>query len=46
MVDKDGKSTWVNPLVRVKGQLSYSNGRMGRTENNKGWSAGDDLLEV
>ncbi|GAB7346000.1 hypothetical protein MBLNU457_4774t1 [Dothideomycetes sp. NU457] len=38
----DGKQVWVNPLVRGKGRLSYSKGRMGRVFDNKSeWQAID-----
>jgi len=41
----DGAQTWANPLVRGKGRLSYSKGRMGRSFDNKTeWKAYDKIL--
>ncbi|KAJ8110024.1 hypothetical protein OPT61_g7023 [Boeremia exigua] len=36
----DGKKSWVNPLVRAKGKLLHSKGRMGRISDDK---EGEDL---
>jgi hypothetical protein len=35
----DGRKEWVNPLVRAKGKLAYSKGRMGRAYGDKEWEA-------
>jgi hypothetical protein len=39
VVGVDGKKEWVNPLVRGKGKLAYSKGRMGRAYGDKEWEA-------
>jgi heme-degrading monooxygenase HmoA len=39
VVRADGKSEWVSPLVRAKGKLAYSKGRMGREFDEKEWEA-------
>jgi len=41
----DGKKVWINPLVRAKGRLNYSKGRMGRVyDYNSEWSAFEKTL--
>ena len=40
-VEIDGKKVWVNPLVKGKGRLNYSKGRMGRPFGSKEWEAFD-----
>jgi hypothetical protein len=35
----DGRREWVNPLVKAKGKLVYSKGRMGRAYGEKEWEA-------
>ncbi|PPJ59509.1 hypothetical protein CBER1_09995 [Cercospora berteroae] len=35
----DGKKVWMNPLVKMKGQLMYSKGRMGRRFGEHEWDA-------
>ncbi|KAH8728468.1 hypothetical protein GQ44DRAFT_724463 [Phaeosphaeriaceae sp. PMI808] len=35
----EGEKEWVNPLVKAKGKLVYSKGRMGRAYNDKEWEA-------
>jgi hypothetical protein len=39
VVGSDGKKVWVSPLVRGKGKLAYSKGRMGRSFGDKEWEA-------
>ncbi|OAK97757.1 hypothetical protein IQ06DRAFT_358038 [Phaeosphaeriaceae sp. SRC1lsM3a] len=39
VTDVDGRKTWVNPLVKAKGKLAYSKGRMGRAFGDKEWEA-------
>jgi hypothetical protein len=39
VVGKDGKSEWVNPLVKANGKLMYSKGRMGRAYGENEWVA-------
>ncbi|ORY10973.1 hypothetical protein BCR34DRAFT_336590 [Clohesyomyces aquaticus] len=38
----DGTKSWVNPLVKVKGKLNYSKGRMGRAFGANEW----DIMET
>jgi len=41
----DGKQVWANPLVRGKGRLSYSKGRMGKAfDNESEWQAYEKVL--
>lgn len=41
----DGRKLWVNPLVRGKGRLNYSKGRMGRIyDPDSEWTAYDKTL--
>lgn len=37
VTDASGRKTWVNPLVKAKGKLLYSKGRMGRAFGDKEW---------
>jgi hypothetical protein len=43
-VVQEGKSEWVSPLVRVKGKLNYSKGRMGREYGEKEWEASENTM--
>jgi hypothetical protein len=38
----EGKSEWASPLVRVKGKLNYSKGRMGKEYGEKEWEASEE----
>ncbi|KAF2820609.1 hypothetical protein CC86DRAFT_374291 [Ophiobolus disseminans] len=40
----DGKRAWMSPLVKGKGKMAYSKGRMGRTYGEKEWVAYEDVL--
>ncbi|KAF7198632.1 Monooxygenase [Pseudocercospora fuligena] len=42
----NGQQVWVNPLVRGKGKLVYSKGRMGRTIANNEWDAFEQRLDA
>ena len=37
---------WVSPSVQAKGNLLYSNGRMGRPFGKKEWTAYDQTLSA
>ncbi|KAF3004963.1 hypothetical protein E8E13_007953 [Curvularia kusanoi] len=39
----DGKKSWVNPLVKIGGNLSHSKGRLGRAYGENEWDALDSL---
>jgi hypothetical protein len=39
VVGAEGKKEWASPLVRAKGKLVYSKGRMGRAHGDKEWEA-------
>lgn len=41
----DGKKSWVNPLVKLGGKLSYSKGRMGRAFGDDEWTASTETME-
>jgi hypothetical protein len=40
----DGKIVWMSPLVKGKGKMTYSKGRMGRAYGDKEWEAYEALL--
>lgn len=39
VTDANGQKSWVNPLVKIKGNLLYSKGRMGRSVGEKEWES-------
>ncbi|KAF2161996.1 hypothetical protein M409DRAFT_69493 [Zasmidium cellare ATCC 36951] len=43
-VEVEGKKVWMSPLVKGKGRLSYSKGRMGRPFGTDEWTDYDKLL--
>lgn len=46
VVGEDGRSVWMNPLVRIGGQMRYSKGRMGRKfDLKREWGAMEELSE-
>jgi hypothetical protein len=42
----DGKKVWMSPLVRGKGKMSYSKGRMGRAYGDDEWVAYEKMLST
>ncbi|KAH7079884.1 hypothetical protein BKA63DRAFT_229909 [Paraphoma chrysanthemicola] len=42
---KDGRKEWVSPLVKAKGKLLYSKGRMGRDFGDKEWEAYGEMVK-
>ncbi|KAF2032984.1 hypothetical protein EK21DRAFT_59592, partial [Setomelanomma holmii] len=42
---KDGRKEWVSPLVKAKGKLLYSKGRMGRTYGDNEWDAYEEMVK-
>lgn len=44
VLGEDGTKKWVSPVVKAKGSLLYSKGRMGRDFGNKEWTQFDDAL--
>ena len=39
VTDEKGQKSWVSPLVKIKGSLLYSNGRMGRNVAENEWDS-------
>lgn len=43
---KDGRKEWVSPLVKAKGKLLYSKGRMGRAYGANEWEAYEEMVKL
>lgn len=44
--ERGERKVWMSPLVKGKGQLTYSKGRMGKAPSDKEWVAYQEMLDV
>lgn len=42
----NGEKVWMSPLVKGKGKMSYSKGRMGRAYGDDEWVAYEKMLSA
>jgi len=42
----DGNKVWMSPLVKGRGKMAYSKGRMGRAYGEKEWEAYEEMLKA